>query len=354
MFHCLRRSAYVATQRFSTIAMPELLVFPGIRTFYAKEWQEIATRHSLDLVELPQEVSSLDKLKEYFKTHDIKVMAVSFGGSKFGKWTTELIESIPNGVEGICHFGAGYDALNVHGENVKIYKSKGIQVSNTPLSVQQATADVALWLILGTLRNFGRTMINLRQGNFISGIPLADEYDGKTLGIWGMGGVGELIRDKVEAAFNFKKIQYHNRRELPKDRAKDTAYVSQDELIETSDVILSVLPHSAATHHIINRDIISRMKKGVYIINVGRGPVIDEDALVDALNSGHVRSVGLDVYEHEPKVHPGLIANENTMLLPHVGTHTVVARKKMEAEVLHNVESLLDTGKVESLVSDLS
>lgn len=333
--------------------MPELLLFPGIKNFLGDDWDRVAASHSLELVELPREVSSKEKLVEYFRTHDIRVMAVSFGGSSIGKWTTEVIENLPDGLQGICHFGAGYDALNVQ-SNLEIYKSKGIQISNTPQGVQQATADVALWLLLGTLRNFGRMTINLRQGKFLSGIPLADEYDGKTLGIWGMGGIGEIIRDKIEAAFNFAKIQYHNRRELPKERAKDTVYVSQDELIETSDVILCILPLTPATHHLINDNVISRMKKGVYIINVGRGPVVDEDALVRALDSGHVRSVGLDIYEHEPQIHPGLLSNENTLLLPHVGTHTTVARTKMEAEVLRNVKSLLDKGKVESLISDLS
>lgn len=344
-------SAY-AIRGLSNAARPQLLVYPIVKKILGDEWKQVADSHSLELVELPKEVSSQQALIEYVRSHDIRVMAVT-GWGQIGAWSSELIQSLPSGLKAICNFGAGYDALNVPG-NFNLYKSKGIQISNTPRSVQEATADTALWLILGTLRNFGRMTINLRQGNFLSGIPLADECDGKTLGIWGMGGIGELVRDKVEAALNFGRIQYYNRRELPKDRAKNTVYVSQDELIETSDVILSVLPLTPATRHLINAETIPRMKKGVYIINVGRGPIIDEGALVKALESGHVRSVGLDVFENEPKVHPGLISNENALLLPHAGTHTTVSRAKMEAELLRNVKSVLDAGRVKNLVSELS
>lgn len=265
------------------------------------------------------------------------------------KWTDNLVNSLPSSVKAVCNFSAGYDGMG----DLSRFKAKNIQISNTPRGVVQSTADTGVYLILGALRNFGRYAINLREGHWRDGVPLADEYDNLTLGILGFGGVGALVRDKVRGAFNFSKIQYHNRHRSNPEREQDSVYVSQDELFATSDVIISILPLNSSTHHLINRENLAKMKKGVIFVNIGRGPIVDEEALVEALESGHVKNVGLDVYEHEPVVHPKLLANKNAMLLPHVGTNTVVARQKMIKDTISNVDSLLTTGKVISLLPEL-
>lgn len=308
-----------------------------------------ATTKGVELVD-PSKATTPE---EYAKvvTDSGAVAIVNTGPLKeIGGWSDKLISEFPPSLKAVCQFGAGYDPLG----DVKRFKAKSIEVSNTAQGVAQATADVGVYLILSTLRNFYRAEANLRQGNWLNGYPLSDEYDGKTLGILGLGGIGQLVRDKVVGAFDFEKIQYHNRRRAAPEIEKDSVYVdSFDELLATSDVIFSVLPLTPATHHLLNKESLAKAKKGSIIVNVGRGPVIDEEALVEALESGHIKSVGLDVYENEPAIHPKLIANENTVLLPHIGTHTTVSRSKMTKELITDLESVISDGHVKHLISEL-
>lgn len=135
-----------------------------------------------------------------------------------------------------------------------------------------------------------------------------------------MGGIGQAVAQRARA-FGME-IQYHNRSQLPTSEENGAKYVSFDELMQTSDVISLNLALNPSTRHIISKAQFDMMKDGVVIVNTARGPIIDEAALVDALNSGKVFSAGLDVFEEEPKIHPGLMENENVVLLPHVGTST--------------------------------
>jgi len=148
------------------------------------------------------------------------------------------------------------------------------------------------------------------------------------MGILGMGDIGKAMATR---AANFgMKIQYHNRNRLTTMDEKIGTYVDFDTLLRTSDVLSLNLPLNPATKHIIGRKEFEKMKDGIVIVNTARGAVMDEAALVDALESGKVRSAGLDVYEEEPEVHPGLIQNENVLLLPHLGTHSYETQYAME------------------------
>lgn len=145
------------------------------------------------------------------------------------------------------------------------------------------------------------------------------------------------------------KIQYHNRTRLSPAQEKaagDAKYVTFDELLATSDVLSLNLPLNPKTRHIISRAEFAKMKDGVVVVNTARGAVMDEAALVEALNSGKVASAGLDVYEEEPKIHPGLIKNENCLLVPHLGTHTYETQKKMEVLVINNIRAAVTTGEL--------
>ena len=150
---------------------------------------------------------------------------------------------------------------------------------------------------------------------------LGHDPEGKTLGILGMGGIGQALARRA-APFDMK-IQYHNRRPVAEEQNPTNAdYVSLEKLLRTSDVISIHLPLSDRTRQFIGRKEINMMKDGVVIINTARGPIIDEQALVEALESGKVFGAGLDVFEKEPEIHEGLIRNNNTVLLPHTGTAT--------------------------------
>lgn len=145
------------------------------------------------------------------------------------------------------------------------------------------------------------------------------------------------------------KIQYYNRNRLSQAEEKisgDAKYVSFDELLATSDILSLNLPLNSKTRHIISRKEFSKMKDGVVIVNTARGAVMDEAALVEALESGKVRSCGLDVYENEPEIHPGLLKNENVLLVPHMGTHTYETQKAMEVVAINNVRAAVTTGQL--------
>jgi len=134
-------------------------------------------------------------------------------------------------------------------------------------------------------------------------------------------------------------IQYHNRSEISEEEAQGAKYVSFDELLATSDVLSLNLALNPSTRHIISTTEFGKMKTGVVIINTARGPIIDEAALVQALQEGKVWSAGLDVYEEEPKIHEGLLEDERVVLLPHVGTATWETQRGMELLVLENVRA---------------
>ncbi|KAJ6171102.1 Phosphoglycerate dehydrogenase [Penicillium chermesinum] len=180
-----------------------------------------------------------------------------------------------------------------------------------------------MFLILGALRNFNTGMHALREGKWRGQPPatLGHDPEGKVLGILGMGGIGRNLKKKAEA-FGMKVI-YHNRRKLSEELSGGAEYVTFDELLASSDVLSLNLPLNKHTYHIIGAAEFAKMKDGVVVVNTARGAVMDEAALVEALDSGKVFSAGLDVFEEEPKVHPGLLRNQNVMLVPHMGTWTI-------------------------------
>ncbi|KAI9782736.1 MAG: hypothetical protein M1839_004724 [Geoglossum umbratile] len=276
-----------------------------------------------------------------------------------GRFDKELISVLPASLKFICHNGAGYDQVDI-----QPCTERGIRVSNVPTAVDDATADCNMFLILGALRGFNIGLFNLRQGDWrgVPPPPCGHDPEGKILSILGMGGIGRNLKKKAEA-FGMK-IQYHNRHKLSDELAGDAKYVSFDELLATSDVISLNLPLNKQTRHIISTAEFGKMKDGVVIVNTARGAVMDEDALVRALDSGKVWSCGLDVYEEEPKIHPGLLSNPHVMLVPHMGTWTVEVSHRyfsvfrldtqtaMEVCSISNVRSALETKKLRTIVPE--
>ncbi|OAX79891.1 hypothetical protein ACJ72_05785 [Emergomyces africanus] len=274
----------------------------------------------------------------------------TFGSSSItGLIDEELINVLPKSLRYLAHCGAGYDQIDVHACSAR---SPPLLVSNVPTAVDNATADVNMFLIIGSLRNFNTGMMALREGKW-RGEPaprLGHDPQGKILGILGMGGIGRNLKKKAEA-FGMKII-YHNRRKLTDELADGAEYVSFDELLGRSDVISLNLPLNKTTRHIISHAEFAKMKPGVVVVNTARGAVIDEDAMVQALDSSKVLSVGLDVFEDEPNVHPGLLRNPNVMLVPHMGTYTVETQTAMEEWAIDNVRRAIETGKLKSPVPE--
>ncbi|EAS36255.3 glyoxylate reductase [Coccidioides immitis RS] len=261
----------------------------------------------------------------------------------------ELVNALPKSMRFLAHCGAGYDQIDVHACSAR---SPPLLVSNVPTAVDDSTADVNMFLIIGTLRNFNTGMQALREGKW-KGKPLpalGHDPQGKTLGILGMGGIGRNLKKKAEA-FGMKII-YHNRRKLSEELSDGGEYVSFDELLAQSDVLSLNLPLNKNTQHIIGAPEFAKMKDGIIVVNTARGAVMDEEALVQALDSGKVLSAGLDVFEDEPNVHPGLLRNPNVMLVPHMGTWSVETQTAMEEWAMDNIRRVLETGKLKSPVPE--
>ncbi|PMD48690.1 hypothetical protein L207DRAFT_14450 [Hyaloscypha variabilis F] len=258
-----------------------------------------------------------------------------------------LVKILPKSLKFIAHNGAGYDQIDVHA-----CTAHDIRVSNVPTAVDDATADTNMFLILGALRGFNTSMMALRNGHWKGSPPppLGHDPQGKVLGILGMGGIGRNLKKKAEA-FGMT-VQYYNRSKLSEELSGGAKYVSFEELLKTSDILSLNLPLNKQTRHIISTKEFEQMKKGVVIINTARGAVMDEAALVVALEKGQVWSCGLDVFEEEPKVHSGLIANPHVMLVPHMGTWTVETQTKMEIWCIDNVRSAIEKGKLMSPVGE--
>ncbi|KAI9775143.1 MAG: hypothetical protein M1835_005926 [Candelina submexicana] len=264
-----------------------------------------------------------------------------------GNFDEDLVKLLPKSLKFICHNGAGYDSVDV-----PACTARGIRVSNVPTAVDDATADTNMFLIIGALRGFNTSMFALRDGKWRGHPPppLGHDPEGKVLGILGMGGIGRNLKKKAEA-FGMQ-VQYFNRKQLPEESSGGAKYVSFDELLATSDVISLNLPLNKNTRHIISTKEFEKMKTGVVIVNTARGAVMDEEALVRALDSRKVWSCGLDVYEEEPSIHPGLVANPHVMLVPHMGTWTVETQTAMEIWNIGNVRAALETGKLKSPVPE--
>jgi len=244
-----------------------------------------------------------------------------------GKFDSELIQRLPESVKFICHNGAGYDQIDVDA-----CSARGISVTYAPDPVTDATADLGVFLLLGALRQLNPSLASLREGNFKKNIGFGRDPQGKTLGILGMGRIGQALARRMRP-FEMKVI-YHSRR--PVEDAGDAEFVSFEQLLDQSDVLSIHVPLLKTTHHLIGPASIQRMKPGVVVVNTARGAIIDEAALAEALETGHIAAVGLDVYEEEPKVHPKLVANPKALLVPHLGTHTTETLAKMESLAMEN------------------
>ncbi|OBA21460.1 hypothetical protein METBIDRAFT_41472 [Metschnikowia bicuspidata var. bicuspidata NRRL YB-4993] len=265
-----------------------------------------------------------------------------FSVSQTGRFDAELALHLPESVRSISHCGAGYDQIDV-----APFTARNIQVSNVTSPVEAPTALTAVYLTLAALRNFQQGHDLLTQGWWpqakCAGAHVGRDPEGLTVGIVGMGGIGRAIRDRL-APFGFARFVYYNRTRLDADAEKGAQYMPLDALVATADVVMLSVPLNAGTRHLVDAAVLSRMKKGVVIINTARGAVIDEAALTDALLRGHVGAFGADVFEHEPQVSPRLYGLPNVVSLPHMGTHSQQAYRNMENFVVENVRTYLATG----------
>ena len=235
----------------------------------------------------------------------------------------------------IANFGVGYNNIDV-----KAATSRGIMVSNTPGVLTDATAELAFALILAASRRVVEGDRMVREGRFQFWAPmlfLGREVTGKTLGIVGLGEIGKAVA-RIAGSFHMR-ILYYQRHQLDPAEESELAveYTDLETLLMTSDIVSLHVPLTEETRHLIGEKELSHMKTKSFLINTSRGPVIDEAALVSALKEGKIGGAGLDVYEHEPSLTPGLTELDNVVLLPHVGSGTHEARFRMGSLAVENL-----------------
>jgi len=235
-------------------------------------------------------------------------------------------------------YGVGYDAINTD-----TCVKRGIIVTHTPDVLNAEVASTAVMLMLTSFRNFLHDEAHARSGNWETNgnAPLSRSGDNRRVGILGLGRIGQAIADKLKA-FD-ADIHYHTRSK------KDVPYTYHDTLIGMADaveVIICITPGGPSTHHIVNADVMQALGPDGTLINVSRGSVVDEAAMVTALQNGTLGYAALDVFEEEPKIPDALKSMPNVVLLPHVGSATHETRAAMGALVVDNLISHLDNGLV--------
>ena len=263
----------------------------------------------------------------FIRQHGARIRGI-VGGSGAKRIDGPFMSQFPNlGIVG--NFGVGYD-----GVDAKWAGEHGIIVTNTPDVLNDEVADLAIGLLISTVRRLPQADQYVRQGKWLKGaFPLTDSLREKRMGILGLGRIGKAIAKRAEA-FGIS-ISYFGRSQQP-----DIAYPFYSSLLEMAravDILLIIAPGGAATKGIVSREVMEALGPKGTLINVARGTLVDEAAMVELLASGKLGSAGLDVFEDEPKVPEALFSMENVVLLPHVGSGSHYTRGKMGQLVVDNV-----------------
>lgn len=312
----------------STSAAGAILQLLPLNTPYA---QERLSKH-FDVIELWKEADPKAVIAQ--RKDNIQLVVTS----AMTPTPADLIDSLPQ-LKAICSQGVGYDAIDV-----KHAQSKGIQVSNTPDVLNDCVADLAFGLLLAGARKLGHAERYVRA-NLWGGdtqFPLGTKVSHKKLGIVGLGRIGMAIAQRA-AGFDMD-IRYHNR-----SVRSDVSYGYEASLVDLAawaDFLIIATVGGDSTRGLVNAEVLKALGPNGMIVNISRGSVIDETALVNALASGELGGAALDVYEAEPKVPDALKAMDNVVLVPHIASATNETRKAMIDLVLDNVDAYATTGKV--------
>jgi lactate dehydrogenase-like 2-hydroxyacid dehydrogenase len=272
-----------------------------------------------------------DGLREALKTADALLCTVT------DRLDAEVLAVAPRRARLLANFGVGFNHIDVDAA-----KARGLAVSNTPDVLTDATADLAMTLLLAVTRRAGEGERHLRSGAWTGWRPthmLGTQVSGKTLGLVGMGRIARAVAKRAHDGFGMRII-FHDPFPPPADVAASLGAEPRERLeqvLEEADFVSLHCPATPETRHLMNAERLARLKPGAFLINTARGDVVDEAALVAALRSGRLAGAGLDVYEREPQVSPELLAMENVVLLPHLGSATRETRVAMGMRALENL-----------------
>lgn len=248
-----------------------------------------------------------------------------------------LMDALP-ALKAITHFGVGYDTVDVAAA-----AQRGIPVSNTPDVLNDCVADVAMGLLIDAARGLSASDRFVRRGDWLKGpFPLATRVSGKKLGIAGLGRIGQAIAKRARG-FDMD-IRYHSRRPVAGiSFAHEPSLVA---LADWCDFLVVIVSGGPATRHLVSAEVIRALGPNGYLVNVSRGSVVDEAALIDALVNKRIAGAGLDVFEDEPNVPQALMGLDNVVLLPHLASGTRETRQAMADLVMANLHSIFTSGKL--------
>jgi len=263
------------------------------------------------------------------------------------KFDENLILKLPDKIKIISNFAVGYGNIDILAAS-----KKNIVVTNTPDVLTDATAEIAILVLLGAARRAKEGMEWAKKKNWkwSSEFLIGKQLTGSRLGILGMGRIGRAVADRARS-FGMK-IHYHNRSRLNKDLEKDSIYhKSLESLLSVSDFFSINCPATKETKNIINNKTIKYFPDGAVVSNSARGDMIDDDAMVSALKSGKIFSLGIDVYNGEPNIHSEYLNLPNVFVLPHLGSSTMKTRTAMGNLAIQNMEEFFKTGKPRNKVN---
>ena len=253
------------------------------------------------------------------------------------KVTAEVLSAEPRRARIVANFGVGFNNIDVEAA-----KARGVVVSNTPDVLTDATADLAITLLLMVARRTGEGERHLRGGHWTGWRPthmMATHVTGKTLGLVGMGRIARAVAKRAHHGFGMKVI-YHDPFPPPADVAAALGAEPRaelDEVLREADFVSLHCPATPETRHLMNRERLGLMRPDAFLVNTARGDVVDEGALVEALQQKKIAGAGLDVFEREPEVTRALLSMENVVLLPHLGSATTETRVAMGMRALENL-----------------
>ncbi len=284
---------------------------------------------------LADEAMSKADLIEAVKTADVLVPTVT------DRIDAAILSQAAENLKLVANYGTGIDHIDL-----VTARERGITVTNTPDVLTEDTADMTMGLILAVSRRLTEGERRLRSGDWHGWAPtsmLGHRIYGKRLGIVGMGRIGQALARRARG-FGLS-IHYHNRHKLHEEvelELEATYWESLDQMLARMDVISVNCPHTPATYHLLSARRLKLLQGHAVIVNTSRGEVIDENALTRMLVGGEIGGAGLDVFEHEPAVNPKLVALDNVVLLPHMGSATFEGRIDMGEKVLINIKTFID------------
>jgi len=257
------------------------------------------------------------------------------------KLDADTISELSNKIKIISNFAVGFGNIDIEAA-----KRKNIIVTNTPDVLTDATAEIAMLVLLGAARRAkeGMESVNKKNWKWSADFLMGKQLTGSRLGILGMGRIGRAVADRARA-FGMK-IHYFNRSRLDEKLEKDSIYhKSLESLLSVSDFFSINCPATKDTKHIINNKTIKYFPDGAVIVNSARGDMINDEAMVEALKSGKIFSLGLDVYNGEPNIHPEYLNLSNVFVLPHLGSATTKTRTAMADLAIKNIEKFFKNGE---------